>query len=286
MTDFELTDFLRQTYTPEYIDALHVLRTALERLGVQAHEDAIAVMLPTAHNYEPMDFGAAVVDAIRDAAFTALSTMGIIATEDISNSLLGILVTFVADFQSTDDDETIKGYLENETDPKEALVQILELVTTVPVDDWVINIEELTQEQFDNMYTLVSGWITAKEDIEEVDGEDPTEVPLEASVEALVTSYLPRDSSGMVEAMRSAMVPVGTGIESLLNLYDKHVESLESLDDQVRALVAMHLYSGESRESLFVETMESVRGFVLEDNLRTEMRVKRIVDESIKGLDW
>lgn len=281
MNEYTL-EYLSQVFTPEYIDSLSILNDNLVSMGVSTHEEAIDILMPVSDSYEPSDLAQEVSNAIRGAAMETLSTVGILVSDEIPNPLLGTLIGFVGTFESSEDDEVILGYLENETDPKEAFMQILGLRTAVPADDWLEHLHGLTDDQLSNMYTLVQSWVESTESREQVLSNGDID-PAMATLHAL---YSKRDDTGMMERIRNDSVQPGASIESLLNLYGDHVASIEDLDTKVRSLVAIHVYSGEAYDHMYVETMESVRGFVLDDGVDTEMRVKRIVDEAINGMSW
>ena len=274
----ELLEYLSQAYTPEYIDTVDIVSQALVDMGVETHIDAITLQLPSASNYEPTDFSNEVVALIRRTAIDTVTELGILVDEEIPNTLLAHIVKWAGTFDSSDDDESLLAILDNETDDKEVLMQFLSIGTGVPVDEWVEHTVGFTPEQITNLHAMITGWLVATTN-------DAT-VPLEASTEAHIARYGDIDPMGMITRMYHDGVPQGVSIESLLNVYSNHVAGLESFDDQVRTLLAMHIYSNEPRDTIHVETMESVRGFVVDDGPDVEMRVRRIVDETLTGMTW
>lgn len=278
-----LLNYMAQVYTPEYIENLELLFQSLDAMQVTTHTDAIQLHLPVADQYEPSDFCNEVVLLVRGTAVNVLEELGLSVSEDITNDRLATVVRWVGEFDSSEDDEMLLGILDNETDDKEVFMQFIGHYTATQPDEWVEYLHGISPEQISNMHTLITGWIQANnQDLEEV----TTETDVEASVESRVVTYAVTDPTGMVERMTHDGVPMGVSIEALLNVYTDHVLGIEDLDTQIHTLLAMHLYSGESRDTLHTEVLESVRGFVDDVDVRTEMRVKRIIDETISGMEW
>jgi hypothetical protein len=270
----ELKDYVVSASTPELADSLQEAHAALERIGLEGHEESFRSLLMTD---DTVELGSN-INRIKDLTFQyqvdIVTQHGVIPVDDISLDALSLIINAFKDIEEYETAADILNCVQDGVDPEEQLALMFELVTPWFCD----NLMELFESVSTGCIKRICEFFNERErNGVAMEEEPPTQVrdavvKLRNFVEFLEGKEL------LTMDLVSGGLRVGYPFAVYLRTYGNDLEAMEP-KRAAEELIAMAFISGDAHSTPQEAVREIIDEFVssLDKITRIDAAIKDII---------
>jgi hypothetical protein len=269
----ELGRLLEGRASDELTTAIMSLDATLVKAGFKMHREELDLLVGIESTVDGNAILQSVVEILRIAAERLLAPMEIGVTEDIPLDMLTGLVTTVAFYEPSDNDDEIDAVIKLSLSSDETLCMVLNIVTEFSFEDYFPYITAVSDNLIKKIESLIFEAGEYKiSPVTDLDSETTARI-------ALVRKNMITEFSSKLS---DEGIPDGIGMENLYNTYSSHLLT-QSMEGAVKGLVYMAMISNLSTESVGDEA-----AFFIEDlypSIEDNQKATRILRNELASFE-